>query len=220
VSGVIAMNDTRERVSIRASFERFPATVKGAFVLRGADRNPHQVRIDAARVREVSGRGALPIGLAPVTLDVAPNLDLFVPFEFAITELSAGWYELECDVAIDGDPENVRPAKRFAVPWPRATVRRGSVSVNKTARVENGPRVHVDQLECGGESIRVSFTTTPPEAVPVRLAADGASLTILESEFDDESGRGRVTAYPVMRTQSRLSIDVRGLRTPIELDLP
>jgi hypothetical protein len=220
VSGVIAMNDTRERVSIRASFERFPATVKGAFVLRGADRNPHQVRIDAARVREVSGRGALPIGLAPVTLDVAPNLDLFVPFEFAITELSAGWYELECDVAIDGDPENVRPAKRFAVPWPRATVRRGSVSVNKTARVENGPRVHVDQLECGGESIRVSFTTTPPEAVPVRLAADGTSLTILETEFDDESGRGRVTAYPVMRTQSRLSIDVRGLRTPIELDLP
>jgi hypothetical protein len=220
VSGVIAMNDTRERVSIRASFERFPATVKGAFVLRGADRNPHQVRIDAARVREVSGRGALPIGLAPVTLDVAPNLDLFVPFEFAITELSAGWYELECDVAIDGDPENVRPAKRFAVPWPRATVRRGSVSVNKTARVENGPRVHVDQLECGGESIRVSFTTTPPEAVPVRLAADGASLTILESEFDDESGRGRVTAYPVMRTQSRLRFDVRGLRTPIELDLP
>jgi hypothetical protein len=220
VSGVIAMNDTRERVSIRASFERFPATVKGAFVLRGADRNPHQVRIDAARVREVSGRGALPIGLAPVTLDVAPNLDLFVPFEFAITELSAGWYELECDVAIDGDPENVRPAKRFAVPWPRATVRRGSVSVNKTARVENGPRVHVDQLECGGESIRVSFTTTPPEAVPVRHAADGTSLTILETEFDDESGRGRVTAYPVMRTQSRLRFDVRGLRTPIELDLP
>jgi hypothetical protein len=218
--GVSDVNEVRERVSIRASFERFPATVKGAFVLRGADRDPHQVRIDAARVREVSGRGSLPIGLDPVTLDVAPNLDLFVPFEFATTELAAGWYGLECDVAIDGDLENVRPSKRFAVPWPRATVRRGNVSVNKTARVENGPKVHVEQIECGGESIRVSYSTSPPEAVPVRLAADGTSLTILETEFDAESGRGRVTAYPVMRTHSRLSIDVRGIPAPIELDLP
>jgi hypothetical protein len=214
------MSQAGERVSIRASFERFPATVKGAFVLRGADRDPHQVRIDAARVREISGRGALSIGLDPVTLDVAPNLDLFVPFEFAITELAAGWYGLECDVAIDGDPENVRPSKRFAVPWPRATVRRGNVNVNKTARLENGPRVHVVQVECGGESIRVSYSISPPEAVPVRLAADGASLTILESEFDEDSGHGRVTAYPIMRSHSRLSIDVRGLPAPIELELP
>ena len=104
-----------------------------------------------------------------------------MPFEFAITELTAGWYELECDVAIDGDPENVRPEKRFAVPWPRATVRRGTVSVNTTASVENGPKVHVEQVECGGDSIRLTYTTTPPGSVPVRLAADGASLTILET---------------------------------------
>ena len=209
-----------ERVSIRASFERFPATVKGAFVLRGADRDPHQVRIDAARVREISGRSAAPIGLEPVTLDVAPNLDLFVPFEFSITELTAGWYGLECDVAIDGDPENVRPPKRFAVPWPRATVRRGNVTVNKNARVENGPRVHVEQVECGGESIRITYATTPPEALSLRLTADGSALTVLDSEFDPASGRGRVTAYPVMRTQSTLTIEVRGLLTPIQLDLP
>jgi hypothetical protein len=54
----------------------------------------------------------------------------------------------------------------------------------------------------------------------VRLSADGSPLTILETEFDGESGRARVTAYPVMRTQSRLRIDVRGLPAPIELDLP
>ena len=29
-----------------------------------------------------------------------------------------------------------------------------------------------------------------------------------------------MTAYPVMRTQSTLRIDVRGLAAPIELDLP
>ncbi len=209
-----------ERVSIRAHFERFPATVKGAFVLRGADRDPHQVRIDAARVREMSGLGAFPIGLEPVTLDVAPNLDLFVPFEFAITELSAGWYDLECDVAIDGDRENVRPPKRFAVPWPRATVRRGNLKVDKTARIEGGPKVHVGQVDCGGDSVRVSYTVSPAEEVTIRLAADDAPLLILESEFDQETGSGRVTAYPVMRTQSRLTIDVLGVATPIELHLP
>ncbi len=124
-----------ERVSIRASFERFPAAVKGAFVLRGADGEPHQVRIDAARVRRDLAAGRLRrSGSSPVTLDVAPNHDMFVPFEFDDHEMTAGWYGLECDVVVDGDPENVRPPKRFAVPWPRAAVRRGSVTVNKNAR--------------------------------------------------------------------------------------
>jgi hypothetical protein len=214
------VSDRAERVSIRASFERFPATVKGAFVLRGADRDPHQVRIDAARVREVSGRGGLPIGLDPVTLDVAPNLDLFVPFEFAITELTAGWYGLECDVAIDGDAEHVRPPKRFAVPWPRATVRRGNVRVDRSARVANGQKVHVEHVECGGDSIRVAYSTDPAEALTFRLSADGSALPILETEFDPTTGHGKVTAYPVMRTHERLTIDVRGLADPIELALP
>jgi hypothetical protein len=209
-----------ERVSIRAHFERFPATVKGAFVLKAADRDPHQVRIDAARVREMSGLGAFPIGLEPVTLDVAPNLDLFVPFEFAITELAAGWYDLECDVAIDGDPENVRPPKRFAVPWPRATVRRGNLKVDKTARVEGGPKVHVEQVECGGDTTRVAYSVSPAEDVRIRLSVDDTPLPILESEFDQETGSGRITAYPLMRTNSRLTIDVRGFPAPMELRLP
>ena len=37
------MSEQEERVSIRAHYERFPATVKGAFVLRGSDRDPHLV---------------------------------------------------------------------------------------------------------------------------------------------------------------------------------
>ena len=78
-------------ISIRAHFERFPATVKGAFVLRGEGRDPHQVRIEArARARAGRAHGSQPIDLEPVTLDVAPNLDLFVPFEFPVTELEAG----------------------------------------------------------------------------------------------------------------------------------
>ena len=209
-----------ERVSIRAHFERFPATVKGAFVLRGADRDPHQVRIFSARVREIAGGKGFPIGLEPVTLDVAPNLDLFVPFEFAITELAAGWYGLECDVAVDGSPSNIRPEKRFSVPWPRATVRRGNVQVARAAQIEAGPKVRIEQVECGGESVRLTYSSTPPESVVIRLAADGEPLQILETEFDEANGRGRVTAYPILKTQSHLMIDVRGVPAPIEVALP
>ena len=209
-----------ERVSIQAHFERFPATVKGAFVLRAADRDPHQVRIDAARVREMSGGGSQPIDLTEITLDVAPNLDLFVPFEFAITELAAGWYGLECDVAIDGTAENVRPPKRFAVAWPRASVRRGVLKVGKTAKVRGGPKVRVEQIECGGDSIRVSYVASPSEPAVVRLAADDTALPILEDEFDEENGHGRVTAYPLLRSQSRVAIEVRGASAPIEITLP
>ena len=38
-------------ISVRARFERFPATVKGAFILRGEDANPHQVVVGGARSR-------------------------------------------------------------------------------------------------------------------------------------------------------------------------
>jgi hypothetical protein len=66
----------------------------------------------------------------------------------------------------------------------------------------------------------VAYTVSPAEVVTIRLAVDDEPLTILESDFDQETGSGRVTAYPVMRTHSRLSIDVRGLPAPIELRLP
>ena len=43
-------------ISIRAHYERFPATIKGAFVLRGEGRDPQQVRIEDARVDRGVGR--------------------------------------------------------------------------------------------------------------------------------------------------------------------
>ena len=136
-----------DKVSIRAHFERFPVSVKGAFVMRGADRDPHQVRIDAADVFELAGRGRFSVGLQKLTLDVAPKLDLFVPFEFPVTELGPGWYGLECKVTIDGDAAVVRPGKRFAVPWPRASVRRGAVPVGKAVDAA-GATLRLDQVDC------------------------------------------------------------------------
>ncbi|MGZ5127990.1 MAG: hypothetical protein ACXWH5_04790 [Actinomycetota bacterium] len=194
-------------ISIRAHFERFPATVKGAFVLRGEGRDPHQVKIQAARVAELASRTARPLEITPVTLDVAPHLDLFVPFEFPLTDLGPGWYGLECDVEIDGVPEVVHPGAPFPVPWPRATTRRGTVAVDKAIPAGSG-KVRIEAVECGGDSIRVKYASD--EAVAFRFTADGAPVAVIAQDFNEGAGHGLTTAYPVLKTQSQLSIEARG----------
>ena len=42
---------------------------------------------------------------------------------------------------------------------------------------------------------------------------------MLATEFDAETGRGRVIGYPVMRPDRRLTIGLRGA-APVEVDLP
>lgn len=207
----------QDLVAFRAHFERFPASVKGAFVLRAADGDPHQVRIEVAKVREVVGSAGRPIDVDAVTLDVAPTLDTFVPFEFALTELSPGWYTLECEVAIDGSPDTVRPGDRFAVPWPRATVRRGAIPLRRAAQVQDGPKVRLEQLDCGGDSITLRYASPVP--VDVRLSADGARVPVLDAGFDDDDRTGSVVAYPLLKSQASLMIEVRGAPA-VEVALP
>jgi hypothetical protein len=204
-------------ISIRAHYERFPATIKGAVVLRGEGRDPRQVRIEDARVIEVSGGGSQSIAMEPVTLEVAPHLDLFVPFEVPLTDLGAGWYSLECDVVIDGVPDVVHPGDRFPVAWPRATVRRGPVPVGKSLDV-SGDTVAIDQIDCAGDSIKIGFTAT--KAPTLKLTADGATVPVLDTQFDEATGRGKIVGYPLMRTQRALSIDASGAKRPLEVTLP
>ena len=206
----------QDKVSFRAHYERFPATVKGAFVLRAAARDPHQVKILSARIAELAGHDSRPIDLDPVTLDVAPRLDQFVPFEFSVTDLSPGWYGLECDVAVDGVGAVVHPGKRFPVAWPRATVRRGTIQVGKSVDAK-GTSVRVEQVDCNGDSIKITYTAAAQ--VGLKLSADEATLTLIEEEFDEETGQGRVSAYPVMKTQANLSIEVRGAAAPLVIGL-
>ena len=213
-----------DRVSIRAHYERFPATVKGAFVLRGADADPHQVAIREARLAEVGGRGARPIGLAPAVVDVAPHRDFFVPFEFPIVELDAGWYRLECEVDVDGSPEVVRPGAPFSVPWPRGTTRRGSIPVGAEVAPDRGPTVRVDHLELAADAVRVHFSAD--EAVDVQVYADGERLATVATAFDDRASRGMLSAYPALRSHERLRLEVRpagrprGRAAEVEVELP
>lgn len=206
------MTEEHQKVWIRAAYERFPATVKGAFVLRGVDRDPHQVVMRSARVVEAAGRQARPIDLARAVIDVAPRLDFFVPFEFPITDLGAGWYGLECEVDIDGSPATEHPGTRFSVPWPRATTRRGTVPVGRAVAPEGGPKVHIDQLDLGADSAKLQFSAE--ERVDIRVVADGDRLASLEEEFDPETGKGRLTLYPALRTHSSIRIEVRPLAKP------
>jgi hypothetical protein len=205
------------QVSVRAHFERFPATLKGAFVLRGADGNPHQVKLDGARVDEVAGGAGHRIDLEAVTLDVAPNLDLFVPFEFPTADLGPGWYELICELLVDGIAAEVRPGERFVVAWPRSAVRRGTVAVGK-AVAAGGGKIRIEQVECAGDSLRVSYRAEGPVALTVR--ADGMAVVVLEEAFDEGAGAGRVTAYPALKAHERLSISVKGASSAVEVRLP
>ena len=206
-----------DRISFRAAYERFPATVKGAFVLRGGDRDPHLVRIEVARVVELSGQGGLQIELQPVTQDVAPNLDLFVPFELPTADLGPGWYQLSCEVVVDGVPGEERPGDPFPVAWPRGSVRRGTVEVGKSVAAGEG-KVRIEHVECSGDSIKVAYTAD--ESVAIKIAADGATLAVLDRAFDEVAGTGRVVAYPVMKAHRLLEIEVPVAPHPIEVKLP
>jgi len=201
-----------EPLSFRAHLERFPASIKGAFVLRASDGDPHQLRLEAARVADLSGGPARAMEIEPSVLDVAPTLDTFVPFEFPITELPPGWYRLECDVAIDGVPRVMHPGEPFAIPWPRAAVRKGTVAIGASAG-----EVRLVELVCGGDSVRVTYEA---EREPhITLEADGARLPVISIQHDDDTAGGAVVGFPALRTSERLAIVVKGA-TPVEVALP
>jgi hypothetical protein len=199
-----------ERISVRARFERFPATVKGAFIARVEDGNPHQISYREARVRRVGGRlgAAEPLGMKAGVLDIPPHQDVFLPFEFSIAEYEPGWYGLEIDLDVDGASRTFDGGRRFAVPWPRGAVRRGQIALGRTI-VAGNLRVGLEQVDVGADTAVLRFSASPPEQPAVRLTADGEDLPELETSFDGESGEGRLTAYPVLRAHRELEIRVK-----------
>ena len=207
-----------EPISVRARFERFPATVKGAFIFRGEDPEPHQVVLRGARVISIGPGSSSDVPMAPVTLDVVPHRDLFVPFELPVSELDPGWYTLVCDVDVDGSADTYDGGRRFAVAWPRATVRRGVVKVERVVDLGDAT-VRIEQLDCGGESAKLHLLVEPPGPVAVKLSADGRRLDVLETEIDETTGRGKVTAYPVLRTVSTIRINLKRRGAEASLDV-
>ena len=76
----------------------------------------------------------------------------------------------------------------------------------------------MEQIDCNGDSIKFAYSAS--EAVAIKLSADGAAITVIEDEFDAEVGHGRLTAYPLLKTQEKLTIEVRGASDPVVVALP
>jgi hypothetical protein len=205
----VGAGDLTEQLSVRARFERFPATLKGAFILRGEDANPHQVVFREANVVGIGLPVSRAMPIAPATLDVVPHRDVFVPFELLVSDLEPGWYTMRCELDVDGTQGTFDGGRRFSIAWPRASVRRGTVKVDRAVAVGDG-KVLVEQIECGGDSVKVHLRADPPMAVTARLFAGGGRLEVLDTELDETTGRGKVLAYPVMRGQRSLRIELRG----------
>jgi hypothetical protein len=205
-------------LSVRARFERFPATLKGAFILRGEDPNPHQVILGPARIVPITGGRGRPIAIAESTLDIAPRQDVFVPFETGVGELDPGWYELECEIEVDGVRRTYPGGRRFSIAWPRATTRRGSFRVDKELKLDS---VHVSllQIDFATDHVTVRLKTMPPTEVDVRLRADGTPIPVLEQERNDGTGATTVTAYPILKSQRAVRIDVAVGRASAGLDV-
>ena len=100
-------------------------------------------------------------------------------------------------------------ASRSSMPWPRAAVRRGSVTIG--AKVAT---VALETLECLGDTIRLSFASDD-EPTELSLSVDGRPHPILEIGFDPESGRGSLIGYPVLRGDEQLSIELPG-ESPVD----
>lgn len=199
----------RPQLSVRARFERFPATVKGALILRGEDADPHQVVFHGVRAVPVGGgeRREVPVGVS--VLDVAPHRDLFVPFELMVADLPPGWYGFECDLEVDGVLGTYSGGRRFLVPWPRGTVRRGPVPVGRAFTLGGRVRVRLEQLDCGADMLRLALAPEPFGALKVRLLADGEVLPLLEQEEDPGRGLLRLAAYPLLRSHRVLRVEAR-----------
>jgi len=200
--------DARDEVSVRARFERFPATVKGAFVIRGEDANPHQVSFREARVVRIGGGRGQPIAMKEAIVHAPPHQDVFLPFEFSITDLGPGWYGLEADMDVDGGPRTFPGGRTFSVAWPRASSRRGTVTIDQKVEISGGGSVRLAGLECAGDHAWLRYETGEGAPVPIGVLADGDRLSELETEFDPITGGGRVKTYPVLRSHRRLRVHV------------
>jgi hypothetical protein len=197
------------QVSLRTPFERFPATVKGAFVFRGEDPDLHQVRLLSVRLVRLPGREeirALPMD--PLIVTVPPRSDVFVPFETGVSDLEPGWYGFEVDTEVDGSPRTMSGDRRFPSPWPRGTMRSGTIRVDRHAGA-GAHTVRVERVLCSPDVVQVRFSVHPPAGVELRAQAGGGPVEVLEVRVDPASGDGTAVTYPIPRLEVSLRLAFR-----------
>jgi hypothetical protein len=201
-------------VDVRTRFDQFPATIKGAFVLSGADGNPHAVDLLNSSIERIPTGDARPLALGRVRVDVAPGRDLFVPFEAGIGDLEPAWYAVRATIQVDGGKTWSFSSRGFSVPWAREAVRRGTIKVGKTV----GTGRH--QLVIEGVEMRTDCSVVvwraigeDPEPPEISLLANGRELEVLPPDarpLRSETGPIKhALFYPVPRAAGSLAIEVQ-----------
>ena len=230
-------------IQVRTRFERFPAAIKGAFVMRGSDGNPHAVRLDWARVARFPSGPASPFPTEERILDANPIRDLFVPFEAPVLDLEPGWYVIESSIQIDAARSWVFSSRPFSIPWPRSEVRRGTVSIGKGVAA-GGRRFSLERVELnpgwsaliwkpirptgGGVQAEESGEQDGADVEGVliadgeeleRVPADAVGIPQLRSAVEQ-----RTLSYPVRRSSTALAALMRlpsgDQSEPVQVPLP
>jgi len=211
-----------EPIRVQTRFERFPASIKGAFVMAGADGNPHAVKIERAEVIRVPGGPSKPVPVEERAMDVAPARDLFVPFEVGVTDLEPGWYRLVSAVRVDAAQVWDFQSRPFTIPWPRNDVRRGSYPVDRTITVDRVAFL-VERVELGSDASVVVWRKKSQKAEKAGgggegeaiVMADGAELPLVPVVPGTRAfepglpGERRTVSYPVPRQARRLEVVLR-----------
>lgn len=114
------MSEQQQPVSVGVVFERFPASVRGAVVVRALDSDPHQIYLDSAEVVEADrpDRHVSWVSAERATLDVAPHGEVLIPFDIPFSGLPPGAYCVVAEVLVDGGARIRGPeggGKRFTV---------------------------------------------------------------------------------------------------------
>ena len=200
-------------------FERFPASVRGAVVLRGRDPDPHHAMLAGAEVVEVHQptRSVLPLELGKVVVDVPPRREVMIPFEVPFAELSPGWYQIMAEVVVDGQQRVRGPEEKprtFVVGWPGGTVRRGTVEAGVKIEVPGSEGATVDRVVCRPDSAVVHWWHAPSEDRDFRefgelsVTAGRARLPTIEGTYEFGSGARTTTIYPVLREHRELTFEL------------
>jgi hypothetical protein len=207
-------------VSVGTVYDRFPASVRGAVVVRALDREPHQIRLLGVRVvhaHDVS-KDAHRAAVEETTIDVAPHREVLLPFDVPFTELGPGWFSVVADVEVDGSLRMTGPeggGKRFGVPWPADDVRR--LDLKPGLKVGGAT---VERIRSTADATEIRWR--PPADAPgaeLRVAAGSRRLPVAGSTDDPRTGARITRAHPVPRQASRLTLEVSGSRSQVTIDL-
>jgi hypothetical protein len=196
-------------VSVGTVFDRFPASVRGAVVVRAEDREPHQIRLVAVRVAQAHdpAKEVHRAAVEETTVDVAPHKEVLIPFDVPFAELGPGWFCVVADVEVDGSRRLTGPeggGKRFGVPWPPEEIRRVDLKPN----LKLG-RAVIDRIHSRPD--RTEIRWRPPKGSPdaeLKLSAGSRRLPVVESTDDPRTGIRIAVTHPIPKRSEQLTLEL------------